>query len=130
MPPFPGGYVITHLRRAKFWRLDARILFRTKTPQPRSAGQQNRVRGVPEQILYDRMWSVFNREDPDVRVHATTKGVVVEHFAEECQTLQPLTAGTFQAASLPGTGRSRHLPTLTLDQADQAEGDDQPDYSN
>ncbi|MGD9730491.1 MAG: IS21 family transposase, partial [Nitrospiraceae bacterium] len=124
--------------------------------------------GVPEQILYDRMRTVFNREDPDsshivynrtllafarhygylpkackayraktkgkverpfryiredfflgrsfrnlddlntqfcqwldqvanVRIHATTKRVVAEHFAEERPALRPLTAGTFQA---------------------------------
>jgi len=124
--------------------------------------------GVPEQILYDRMRTVFNREDPEsshivynhtllafarhygylpkackayraktkgkverpfryiredfflgrsfrnlddlntqfrqwldqvanVRIHATTKRVVAEHFAEERPALQPLTAGTFQA---------------------------------
>lgn len=124
--------------------------------------------GVPEQILYDRMRTVFNREDPDtrhivynrtllafarhhgylpkackayraktkgkverpfryiredfflgrsfcnlddlntqfrqwldqvanVRIHATTRRVVAEHFAEERSALQPLTAGAFQA---------------------------------
>ncbi len=124
--------------------------------------------GVPEQILYDRMRTVFHREDPDTshivynrtllafarhygylpkackayraktkgkverpfryiredfflgrtfrdlddlnaqfrqwldqvanaRTHATTKRVVVEHFAEERPALQPLTAGAFQA---------------------------------
>jgi hypothetical protein len=124
--------------------------------------------GVPEQVLYDRMRTVFNREDPDsghivfnrtllefarhygylpkacrpyraktkgkverpfryiredfflgrsfrdledlnrqfrqwldqvanVRVHATTKRVVAEHFAEERPKLQPLPAGPFQA---------------------------------
>ena len=124
--------------------------------------------GVPEQILYDRMRTVFSREDPDsshivynrtllafahhygylpkackayraktkgkverpfryiredfflgrsfrnlddlntqfrqwldqvanVRIHATTRRVVAEHFAEERTALQPLTAGTFQA---------------------------------
>lgn len=124
--------------------------------------------GVPEQILYDRMRTVFNREDPEARhivynrkllafahhygylpkackayraktkgkverpfryiredfflgrsfrnlddlnvqfrqwldqianarVHATTRRVVVEHFAEERPALQPLTAGPFQA---------------------------------
>ena len=126
------------------------------------------LRGVPEQILYDRMRTVFHREDPDtshivynrtllafarhygylpkackayraktkgkverpfryiredfflgrsfrnlddlnaqfgqwldqvanVRVHATTKRIVAEHFAEERPALQPLTAGPFQA---------------------------------
>ena len=124
--------------------------------------------GVPEQILYDRMRTVFNREDPEtshivynrtllafahhygylpkackayraktkgkverpfryiredfflgrgfrnlddlntqfrgwldrvanVRIHATTKRVVAEHFAEERLALQSLTAGAFQA---------------------------------
>jgi transposase len=124
--------------------------------------------GVPEQVLYDRMRTVFNREDPDsghivfnrtllefarhygylpkacrpyraktkgkverpfryiredfflgrsfrnledlntqfrqwldqvanVRVHATTRRVVAEHFAEERPKLQPLPAGPFQA---------------------------------
>ena len=124
--------------------------------------------GVPEQILYDRMRTVFNREDPEtshivynrtllafashdsyllkackayraktkgkverpfryiredfflgrgfrnlddlnaqfrqwldqvanVRVHATTKRVVAEHFAEERPALQPLATGAFQA---------------------------------
>jgi len=124
--------------------------------------------GVPEQILYDRMRTVFSREDAEagqivfnstllafahhygylpktckpyraktkgkverpfryiredfflgrsfrnledlntqfrewldqvanVRVHATTKRVVAEHFAEECPKLQPLPAGPFQA---------------------------------
>jgi transposase len=124
--------------------------------------------GVPEQILYDRMRTVFHREDPDsshiiynrtllafashygylpkackayraktkgkverpfryiredfflgrsfgnlddlngqfrqwldqvanARVHATTRRVVAEHFAEERPALQPLTAGAFQA---------------------------------
>jgi transposase len=124
--------------------------------------------GVPGQILYDRMRTVFHREDPDtshivynrtllafarhygylpkackayraktkgkverpfryiredfflgcsfrnlddlnaqfgqwldqvanVRVHATTRRVVAEHFAEERPALQPLTAGAFQA---------------------------------
>ena len=124
--------------------------------------------GVPEHILYDRMRTVFQREDPDtshivynrtllafarhhgylpqackayraktkgkverpfryiredfflgrsfrhlddlntqfrqwldqvanVRVHATTRRVVAEHFAEERPALQPLTAGAFQA---------------------------------
>lgn len=124
--------------------------------------------GVPEQVLYDRMRTVFNREDPqsshivynrtllafarhygylpkackayraktkgkverpfryiredfflgrsfrnldnlntqfrqwldqvaNVRTHATTMRVVAEHFAEERPTLQPLTAGAFQA---------------------------------
>ncbi|HEY0910369.1 MAG TPA: IS21 family transposase [Bradyrhizobium sp.] len=124
--------------------------------------------GVPEQILYDRMRTVFNREDPDTshivynrtlltfarhygylpkackayraktkgkverpfryiredfflgrnfrnlddlntqfrqwldqvanaRIHATTRRVVAEHFAEERPALQPLTAGAFQA---------------------------------
>src|SRR6201996_7663948 len=124
--------------------------------------------GVPEQILYDRMRTVFNREDPDTshivynrtllpfarhygylpkackayraktkgkverpfryiradfflgrtfrnlddlnaqfrqwldqvanaRVHATTRRVVAEYFAEERPALQPLTAGAFQA---------------------------------
>jgi hypothetical protein len=33
----------------------------------------------------------------NVRIHATTKRVVAEHFAEERPALQPLTAGTFQA---------------------------------
>jgi transposase len=126
--------------------------------------------GVPEQILYDRMRTVFNREDPETshivynrtllafarhygylpkackayraktkgkverpfryiredfflgrsfrdlddlnaqfrqwlhqvanaRIHATTRRVVAEHFAEERPALQPLTAGTFQAVS-------------------------------
>jgi transposase len=126
------------------------------------------IGGVPEQILYDRMRTVFNREDPETshivynrallafarhygylpkackayraktkgkverpfryiredfflgrsfrnlddlnaqfrqwldqvanaRVHATTKRVVAEHFAEERPALQPLTAGPFQA---------------------------------
>lgn len=124
--------------------------------------------GVPEQILYDRMRTVFSREDPaaghivynrtlmafarhygylpkacqpyraktkgkverpyryiredfflgrqfrnlddlnaqfrqwldevaNVRVHATTKRVVAEHFAEERPKLQPLPTGPFQA---------------------------------
>jgi transposase len=124
--------------------------------------------GVPEQILYDRMRTVFSREDPEaghivynrtllefarhygylprackpyraktkgkverpfryiredfflgrsfrnlddlnmqfrqwlnqvanVRVHATTRRVVAEHFAEERPTLQRLPAGPFQA---------------------------------
>src|SRR5271166_1333743 len=124
--------------------------------------------GVPEQILYDRMRTVFHREDPDtspiiynrtllafashygylpkackayraktkgkverpfryiredfflgrsfrnlddlnqqlrqwldqvanVRVHATTRRVVAEHFAEERPRLQQLPAGPFQA---------------------------------
>jgi transposase len=124
--------------------------------------------GVPEQVLYDRMRTVFNREDPgtshivynrtllefarhygylpkackayraktkgkverpfryiredfflgrnfrnlddlnaqfrqwldqvaNVRIHATTKRVVAEHFAEERAALQPLTARPFQA---------------------------------
>src|ERR1700761_3452021 len=124
--------------------------------------------GVPEQILYDRMRTVFQREDPlsnhivynptllafarhygylpkatrpyraktkgkverpfryvredfflgrsfrnlddlnaqfrqwldqvaNVRIHATTKRVVAEHFAEEQPALQPLPAGPFQA---------------------------------
>jgi transposase len=124
--------------------------------------------GVPEQILYDRMRTVFNGEDPDsghivfnrtllefarhydflpkacqpyraktkgkverpfryiredfflgrsfrnlddlnvqfrqwldqvanVRVHATTRRVVAEHFAAERPKLQPLPAGPFQA---------------------------------
>jgi hypothetical protein len=124
--------------------------------------------GVPEQILYDRMRTVFNREDPEashivynrtllafarhygylpkackayraktkgkverpfryiredfflgrsfrnledlntqfrqwlgqvanVRIHATTRRVVIDHFAEERPALQPLTAGVFQA---------------------------------
>lgn len=124
--------------------------------------------GVPEQILYDRMRTVFDREDPEaghivynrtllefarhygylpkackpyraktkgkverpfryiredfflgrgfrnlddlntqfrqwldqvanVRVHATTRRVVAEHFAEERLKLQPLPAGPFQA---------------------------------
>ena len=124
--------------------------------------------GVPEQILYDRMRTVFHREDPEtshivynrtvlafarhygylpkackayraktkgkverpfrtiredfflgrsfrnlddlntqfrqwldqvanVRIHATTKRVVAEHFAEERPALQPLTGGAFQA---------------------------------
>ncbi len=124
--------------------------------------------GVPEQILYDRMRTVFNREDPEaghivyhrtllefarhygylpkackayraktkgkverpfryiredfflgrsfrnlddlnaqfrqwrdqvanVRVHATTRRVVAEHFAEESPKLQHLPAGPFQA---------------------------------
>jgi transposase len=124
--------------------------------------------GVPEQVLYDRMRTVFNREDPDsghivfnhtllefarhygylpkacrpyraktkgkverpfryiredfflgrsfrnledlntqfgqwldqvanVRVHATTRRVVAEHFAEERPKLQPPPAGPFQA---------------------------------
>jgi len=124
--------------------------------------------GVPEQVLYDRMRTVFNREDPDsghivfnhtllefarhygylpkacrpyraktkgkverpfryiredfflgrsfrnledlntqfgqwldqvanVRLHATTRRVVAEHFAEERPKLQPLPAGPFQA---------------------------------
>jgi transposase len=124
--------------------------------------------GVPEQILYDRMRTVFHREDPEaghivynptlvefarhygylpkacrpyraktkgkverpfryiredfflgrsfrnlddlnmqfrqwldqvanVRVHATTRRVVAEHFAEERHKLQPLPAGPFQA---------------------------------
>jgi transposase len=124
--------------------------------------------GVPEQILYDRMRTVFSREDPasghivynptlvafarhygylpkacqpyraktkgkverpfryiredfflgrrfrnlddlneqfrqwldevaNVRTHATTRRVVVEHFAEERPSLQPLPAGPFQA---------------------------------
>ena len=124
--------------------------------------------GVPEQILYDRMRTVFHREDPDtnhivynrtllafashygylpkackayraktkgkverpfryiredfflgrsfrnlddlnaqfrqwldqvanVRIHATTRRVVAEHFSEERPALQPLTAGAFQA---------------------------------
>ena len=124
--------------------------------------------GVPEQILYDRMRTVFSREDPEaghivynrtllefarhygylpkackpyraktkgkverpfryiredfflgrsfrnlddlnmqfrqwldqvanVRVHATTRRVVAEHFAEERPTLQQLPAGPFQA---------------------------------
>ena len=123
---------------------------------------------MPEQILYDRMRTVFNREDPEtghivynrtllafarhygylpkackayraktkgkverpfryiredfflgrsfrnlddlnaqfrqwldqvanVRIHATTRRVVAEHFAEERPALQPLTAGPFQA---------------------------------
>jgi hypothetical protein len=33
----------------------------------------------------------------NVRVHATTRRVVAEHFAEERPALQPLTAGAFQA---------------------------------
>jgi len=33
----------------------------------------------------------------NVRIHATTRRVVAEHFAEERSALQPLTAGTFQA---------------------------------
>jgi transposase len=124
--------------------------------------------GVPEHILYDRMRTVFSREDPEaghivynrtllefarhygylpkackpyraktkgkverpyryiredfflgrsfrnlddlnqqlrqwldqvanVRVHATTRRVVAEHFAEECPKLQRLPAGAFQA---------------------------------
>ena len=124
--------------------------------------------GVPEQVLYDRMRTVFSREDPEaghivynrtllefarhygylprackpyraktkgkverpfryiredfflgrsfrnlddlnmqfhqwldqvanVRVHATTRRVVAEHFAEERPKLQPLPAGPFQA---------------------------------
>jgi transposase len=124
--------------------------------------------GVPQQILYDRMRTVFHREDPEtshivynrtvlafarhygylpkackayraktkgkverpfryiredfflgrsfrnlddlntqfrqwldqvanVRIHATTKRVVAEHFAEERPALQPLTGGAFQA---------------------------------
>ena len=124
--------------------------------------------GVPEQVLYDRMRTVFNREDAEaghivfnrtllefarhygylpkacrpyraktkgkverpfryiredfflgrsfrnledlntqfgqwldqaanVRVHATTRQVVAEHFAEERPKLQPLPAGPFQA---------------------------------
>ena len=124
--------------------------------------------GAPEEILYDRMKTVFSREDPDaghivynrtliefarhygylpkacrayraktkgkverpfryvrkdfflggsfrdladlngqlrqwldqvanVRVHATTRRVVSEHFAEERPSLQPLPAGPFQA---------------------------------
>ena len=124
--------------------------------------------GVPEQILYDRMRTVFSRDDPETghivynrtllefarhygflpkackpyraktkgkverpfryiredfflgrsfrnlddlntqfrqwldqvanaRVHATTKRVVAEHFAEERHKLQPLPAGPFQA---------------------------------
>ena len=32
-----------------------------------------------------------------MRIHATTRRVVAEHFAEERPALQPLTAGTFQA---------------------------------
>jgi hypothetical protein len=32
-----------------------------------------------------------------VRIHATTRRVVAEHFAEERPALQPLTAGPFQA---------------------------------
>src|SRR5689334_9416846 len=126
------------------------------------------IGGVPEQVLYDRMRTVFSREDSEagdvvfnrtllefarhygylpkacrpyraktkgkverpfryiredfflgrsfrnledlntqfrqwldqvanVRVHATTRRVVAEHFAEECPKLQPLPAGPFQA---------------------------------
>ena len=100
--------------------------------------------GVPEHILYDRMRTVFSREDPEtghivynrtllefarhygylpkackpyraktkgkverlrqwldqvanVRMHATTRRVVAEHFAEERPKLQQLPAGAFQA---------------------------------
>ena len=41
----------------------------------------------------------------NVRVHATTRRVVAEHFAEEQPRLQQLPAGSFQA--VPGCSRRR-----------------------
>jgi hypothetical protein len=147
-------------------RQDLQTLLRCQTAAFEALG------GVPEQILYDRMRTMFNHEDPEtshivynrtllafarhygylpkackayraktkgkverpfryiredfflgrsfrnlddlnaqfrqwldqvanVRVHATTKRVVAEHFAEESSALQPLTAGPFQAVLRP-----------------------------
>jgi len=75
--------------------------------------------GVPAEVLYGRMRTVFMREDADgsfrnlgdlngqlrqwldqvatPRTHATTRRVVQEHFADERPSLQPLPAGPFQA---------------------------------